>query len=682
MGGTLTKLIITSLLLGAPATGLCESFFVRPAGCINGDGTSYNRAWCGSSSIDWSAIGPQDTLFLCGTFTAPFRVPHHAPHGLSSAPITLSGACRPSLFSRDVGVVHAPVTTSTPYAFLLMRRNFYRIEHLSIKEGGMLLLDSAGTVLFNIDIQDTPLPPPGKPLTAAIVDRGVSTTYDRVRIINPAMRGIDQSFRGHNPHIPAASFDPLAVTYLTKPDFQQLPTKTTIRDSYIERTGINDALERRSAVKLHWNKEVLIENTDFKNVGTSGIEIATGDAITSYPLQKAGTADCNTYCYNYPGRSCTPAGDCIHVASDPDSARDAYDLGASSPIEPVITIRGNHLFHDAPQCTYATGQTCGGAVDCPLGYSCNAGVCELNGGRCADAHYGIVVPPGPPLKGNLTIEDNSISGFAGNGILIETRWEGSSTPISILDNMIHDNWTWGIWISNQTLLPSSGELLVSGNRFEDNGTDHASLGQGGGVQLNGETSGVSITHNFFTRNGKSGAALEYKYGGLVIAQACIKANAALPCLTQGYLTSPHDVRVEHNTFVDNSSTNIMTHYDVTMAGAVTEIQGLTVRRNINVQNRGFRGQYATVSWRNYRAPSAQQALLLTDEFAELDDNLYFLGSSFFSNSRFYILRTSYRDLRTYQTAARGDERRSIHMDPQLDANLLPTVWPATRYGAR
>lgn len=677
----LKRLAFSALLLSVPSVGLGATYFVRGSACSNGDGLNYLSAWCGSGNVDWSLIDPGDTLYLCGSFTAPVTVPHQAAHGTSRKPITVSGACPRSFLGTDPGELHMP-TGSATFAFRLMRRDNYRIEHLLIREGGMLILDSANTTLFNVEIRDTPKPPPGSTVQAAIMDRGLSTTYDTVRIINPGEHGIDQSDRGHNPYLPSPGLLASNVTFLTKPDFQQLSTKTVIKNSYFEGGGLNENLERLSTVKLLWNDEVLIENTSFINVGSSAIELSTADGYARYPLQKGGSPrpPCNTYCTSVPGWSCNASDQCVHLASDPSPALDAYEQGASPPLSPTINVRGNVLSNDAPQCETGVGLSCDPAP-CPFGYSCEAGTCKPNESRCADSHYGIVVPPGPPIKGSLTLNDNSISGFMGNGILLETRWEGPAIPVTIRDNWIHNNSTWGIWLSNSSQQSGSGQLLLSGNRIENNGADLARLNLGGGVQINGATSNVLLQNNFLVENGRSGANTKAKFGGLVIAQACFKLDQNIPCSTLGLLTSPSDITVARNTFVNNNTANIMTHYEVASGGAVLGIRNLRVEHNINLQNRLFQ-KHAPVSWRNFASLAAQGPLASVDEFSYLDNNLYFTGTSPFSLSRFYILRTPYHGLAAYQLAISRDEQASIHLDPQLDANHIPKARGAAAYGAR
>ncbi|MEQ9504061.1 MAG: right-handed parallel beta-helix repeat-containing protein [Deltaproteobacteria bacterium] len=671
--------LLVTALLATPSLALGDDFYYRQGSCSGGNGLSYWTAWCSPSDIDWSRIHGGDTLFVCGTSTARFDVPAAANHGRLSLPITISGACSVRGSTND-GVLNVPIGAST-FAFRLMRRNHYRIEHLRIENGAMLLLDATNTVLYDVEIEDTPRMPAGATPTAAVVDRSVSTTYDHVHIVDPGRHAIDQSFRGQNPHVvpalPSSTLWPLNVTFLTKPDFQQRATRTTIVDSYFEGGGFNDLLLRESTVKLQWNKEVLIERTTFRNVGTSAIEVATGDRYELYALRPGGTAACASYCPTQTGWSCDAADQCLHLASDPTAGLDAYDAGAV--LLPEVIIRDNVLTNETAQCELAIGRDCDASDPCPLGYACQSNVCVLNDGRCADSHYGIVVQSGHPIRGTMTIANNEIAGFAGNGILLETRWEATSpsgTSIALIGNDIHDNWLWGVWLSNHSTTHPTGRAEVRDNHFVRNGRDLAGLNQGGGLQINGATSGVDITNNFFSHNGRPGALADRKIGGLAIAQACLQ------CSQQGALTSPRDISVTNNTFYNNEVANLMTHYETTLNGTVLPVQNVTVRRNISVQSRSSRTVDAVVSWRNFIAPAAQAPLQSVDEFSYLDENLYYRGPYAFTAASYRVLTNVYRGLSAYRSANFGHEGASFEVDPQLDANLIPAASAATGYGAR
>ena len=63
--------VILGLLFILPQTACwSEDYFVRPEGGSygQGDGSSYENAWAGFAAIDWSAISPGETLYVCGEF--------------------------------------------------------------------------------------------------------------------------------------------------------------------------------------------------------------------------------------------------------------------------------------------------------------------------------------------------------------------------------------------------------------------------------------------------------------------------------------------------------------------------------------------------------------------------------------------------------------------------------------
>jgi hypothetical protein len=639
-------------------------------------------------------LAPGNILYFCGDFVGDaerIKVDPNGPHGTASDPIIVSGACTDSTGAADPGRIVAPDAAAFGYGLQTMRRDYYTFEHLTFEGYSVLVLDSKGATFLDVEIRNSPYI---DTIPGALVDSGLTTTLDDVRIYNAARDGITQQERSHNAHLEPTSADTDLSTwasnrsFLTKQDFQEKQSSITIRNSIVDTTRHDPGYVGYNAVNLYWNDSVLIEDSVFVDAGGPGIRINTDDRYAAYNVSGCDdTRQCPA------GYTCnTGGGFCHNAAIDDPAVRDPYVLGTN--LEPKVIVRRNQILNhfqtgDNPQCIYAIGKDCSDSR-CPYGYYCavRKKTCMSVKVHCGNHHYGIVVPPGSPVVGTILIEDNSISGFAGNNILVETGYtaldSAPDTPgIIIRGNDISGAGQWGVWVAVVGKSPRpSGSMLIEGNRFHHNGTPAQGWAQGG-LQLGGRTANVTVRDNLFYENGVlegdlvEPVAYTNKFAGLVIAQGNKGTN----------WEAPSEITIVNNTFVDNFHTNLMTYY-LSTAKAVSAgndfIMGLTIHNNIFVHTGAvskFIGRSEVqAAWHVSEVPVGQNTF---NEFTVLDNNLYWgpQNSTVTIDRSFSIIDQAYADFSSYQSAIVW-ETSSFELDPQLDTDYLPQNPGAAGYGAQ
>jgi len=99
--------VLLSLLL--PTIASATDWFVRSLsnGYGSGNGSNYNDAWNGFSSINWGSIQAGDTLYVCGPHDAGYLgdkniIVPPGKSGTEMAPITIDGNC-----PGDSGVINS-----------------------------------------------------------------------------------------------------------------------------------------------------------------------------------------------------------------------------------------------------------------------------------------------------------------------------------------------------------------------------------------------------------------------------------------------------------------------------------------------------------------------------------------------------------------------------------------------
>ncbi|MBI4237599.1 MAG: right-handed parallel beta-helix repeat-containing protein [Deltaproteobacteria bacterium] len=190
--------------------------------------------------------------------------------------------------------------------------------------------------------------------------------------------------------------------------------------------------------------------------------------------------------------------------------------------------------------------------------------------NCMNQAYGVAFAASAKDPGvehcaiNSTVEiaNNEIEGYTGNGILIEAENRGA---VSIQHNTIAANRTMGIWLYSAST-PDTGTTLIAGNNIHHNGYASAGSTQSG-IDLAGHVAHVTVRDNLIHFNGYPQSDSNSKAAGLILQEGPQHLGGG----------SPQDITIQHNTFVNNSVSHLLTHG---YAGVPSVIQGLDVRYNI------------------------------------------------------------------------------------------------------
>ena len=93
----MTARTLAWLLIWCPVAATATDHFVRPlvaGGYGPGDGLTYNTAWNGLRTIDWTHVTAGETVYVCGTHTALYGSNLVvAASGTAGSPIVISGSC-------------------------------------------------------------------------------------------------------------------------------------------------------------------------------------------------------------------------------------------------------------------------------------------------------------------------------------------------------------------------------------------------------------------------------------------------------------------------------------------------------------------------------------------------------------------------------------------------------------
>src|SRR5687768_7814475 len=106
------------------------TWYVRPDTSHSGtrDGTSYDHAWGGWSSVVWGGAGVKagDILYVCGVHTHSAFIQTGAHGGVPGSPATISGGYGPA---------PGTIAFASGSFFFLIGKNYTTVEDLRLKGG-------------------------------------------------------------------------------------------------------------------------------------------------------------------------------------------------------------------------------------------------------------------------------------------------------------------------------------------------------------------------------------------------------------------------------------------------------------------------------------------------------------------------------------------------------------------